>query len=136
MTCNAPFAGTPSCISTPAPSPPTVTVDVETTGVSVSVGTAEVQESPADFDTIEIFEEPVMVESPPEATKDEGEETTFEDARKKVDVIKENLAMTQDTMTDSVLVGKEKVMDMKAGTPSSMVYGMSVEPKKTAPETN
>lgn len=135
MTCNAPFAGTPSC-STPAPPPPAVAVDVETTGVSVSLGTAKVQESFEDSDAIEIIEEPIMVESPPEAMTDEGEETAFKDARKKVDVIKENLAMTQDTMTDSVLDGKNRVMDMKAGTPSSMAYGMSVEPKKTAPEMN
>eukprot|EP00210_Caulerpa_lentillifera_P003177 g3036.t1 len=61
------------------------------------------------------------------------ESTTFEDARKKLDIIKKNLSGTRNTISNSVLDGKKKVLDMKAGTPSPTVEVMTVSPKETAP---
>jgi hypothetical protein len=62
------------------------------------------------------------------------ESTTFEDARKKLDIIKKNLANTRDTITNSKLDKSKKVLDMKAGTmPSRPQAGMDIAPKMTAP---
>lgn len=186
-TCNAPFAGTPSCASAPVSSPPSVAVDVEATGVSVSVGTSTGVSSPVQPQPAEPIEDPVMQQTPPEPMTDKREKkgpldglrgmvgkpgtmtsgllgkkkglglkdkkkelfsgvkgklkpepqesTTFEDARKKLDIIKKNLAAARNTIADSKLDGKKKVLDSKAGTPSAKPNGMRVEPKKTGTRT-
>eukprot|EP00210_Caulerpa_lentillifera_P009551 g9109.t1 len=195
-TCNAPFAGTPVCTTTPPPPPASVFVDVETPAVSVSVGTTRVPSPPPPPPPapVEIPEEPEVIETPEEPevdvpelpqepktdtrgsrvevikemvskpeikkpsilrkkkglglkehkeklvsgmkdrlTPEPKDSSTFEDARKKIDVIKKNLSGTRDTISNSMLDGKKKVLDMKAGTPSSIVDGMIVEPKATGP---
>lgn len=196
QTCNAPFAGTPSCASAPVPPPPSVAVDVEATGVSVSVGASVEASPPAQPQPAEPLEDPVMQDTPPESMTDQRgkkglldglkgmvgkpgtmpsgmlgkkkglglkdkkkelglkdkkkelfsgvkgklkpepkESTTFEDARKKLDIIKKNLAATRNTLTDSKLAGKKKVLDSKAGTPSGWTNGMRAQPKKTGTAT-